>query len=177
MSESKKPLLFISHKHADEAIATKFGDFIAKAAAGRVEVYQSSNYRRQGPEPGGAGLSQQLREAIARADVFLLLFTFADQDWANPIFETGIALDPGGDPTTIFVVQCTQNEPPRVLADSHVYVDAREQKDIIRLVTKILTGKEVFFSFSGQALSGWTSDSGQGFPSRVADGPSGRATD
>src|SRR5437867_156245 len=127
MPDAKKPLLFLSHKHADEIIASKFGDFIAKAAAGRVEVYQSSNYRRLGPEPGGAGLSEQLRNAIARADVFLLLYTFADQDWANPIFETGIALDPGGDPTTIFVVQCTQNEPPRVLADSQVYVDAREQ--------------------------------------------------
>lgn len=51
-NEISKPLVFISHKHADELIASKFGDFISKAAAGRVDIYQSSNFRRQGPEPG-----------------------------------------------------------------------------------------------------------------------------
>lgn len=155
----KKPLVFLSHKHADEPIASKFSDFISKAAAGRVEVYQSSNYRHRGPEPGAAGLSDQLRNAIAGADVFVLIYTFADHDWANPIFETGIALDPGGDPTTVFVVQCTQSEPPRVLADSQVYVDARELKDVTRFVVRLLTGTTVFHSFERKPLSGWAAES------------------
>jgi hypothetical protein len=159
--EPKRPLVFLSHKHSDEKIATAFGDFISKSASGKLEVFQSSNYRRSGPEPGAAGLSDQLRAAIARADVFILLYTFADLDWANPILETGIALDLGGDPTTVFVIQCTQKEPPRVLADSQVYVDARDPRDVMRFVTRLLTARDVFFSLSGNALTGWTPDSNE----------------
>jgi len=159
MDESKKPLVFLSHKHADELIATTFGNFISKAGAGRVDIYQSSNYRRAGPEPGAGGLSDQLRNAIARADVFILIYTFADHDWANPIFETGIALDPGGEPTTVFIIKCTQSDPPRVLADAHLYIDAIELKDVTRFVTRLLTAKDVFHSLNGTALTGWTSES------------------
>ena len=69
-----QPLLFISHKHDDEAIASKVAKFVRTITGGQVDVYQSSTPEFEGPRVGKP-LKDELRDALWRTDVVILVYT------------------------------------------------------------------------------------------------------
>ena len=81
MSDPLVPLVFISHKHADRAIATAFGVFIRSEATRPIRIFLSSSPEFEGVR-AGKSLSAEIRKALADADLFLLLYTSEDNDWS-----------------------------------------------------------------------------------------------
>ena len=76
-----KPVLFISHRHEDRAIADVLRKFIQSRTGGRVTVFQSSSPDAEGPKQG-QNVNQELRRALWHASVLVLIYTTRDQDWS-----------------------------------------------------------------------------------------------
>jgi len=51
MTDNPKPLVFISHKHINKAIADIMRQFIISSTGGNVEVFQSSSEQATGRTP------------------------------------------------------------------------------------------------------------------------------
>jgi len=75
------PLLFVSHKHSDRQIAEILARFIEERSAARIKVHLSSSPDFQGPR-FGKPLNAQLREALWKTEVLILVYTSPDQDWS-----------------------------------------------------------------------------------------------
>jgi hypothetical protein len=73
-------MVFISHKHADRAIADAVRSFIERKTNREVVVYQSSSAEAESPYLGRP-LTTELKEALWKAGVVILLYTSEDQDW------------------------------------------------------------------------------------------------
>jgi hypothetical protein len=144
-----KPLLFISHKHADSQIASKLANFIRFSSQNRVKVYLSSDPAYIHPEYGRS-LNNELRNALGEANAVILIFTSEDQDWSYCMWECGVATDPKTQPTNIYVFQCGDGI-PKPFADI-VHINAREPNDIRRF-TNFLLRDEKFFPTWGQAIA------------------------
>ena len=102
--------LFISHKHFDRQIAEVLGRFIEERSAARIKVYLSSSPDFPGPRFGKA-LNAQLRDALWRTELLILVYTSADQDWSYCMWECGMAAHPHGPNTTLIVFQCGPDIP------------------------------------------------------------------
>lgn len=82
----EKPVLFISHRHADRAIADTLRKFVQARTSGRISVYQSSSANADGPKHG-KNLSQELRQALWRAGAVILIYTNHEQNWSYCMWE------------------------------------------------------------------------------------------
>jgi hypothetical protein len=145
----EKPLLFISHKHADSQIASKLANFIRFSSQNRVRVYLSSDPSYVHPEYGRS-LNNELRNALGEADALILIFTSEDQDWSYCMWECGVATDPKNPPTNIYVFQCGEGI-PKPFADI-VRINAKEPNDIRRF-TNFLLRDPTFFPRRGEAIA------------------------
>jgi len=145
----EKPLLFISHKHADSQIASKLANFIRFSSQNRVKVYLSSDPAYIHPEYGRS-LNNELRSALGEADALILIFTSEDQDWSYCMWECGVATDPKTAPTNIYVIQCGDGI-PKPFADI-VRINAREPNDLRRF-TNFLLRDQKFFPRRGEAIA------------------------
>src|SRR5512132_3483736 len=103
-------LLFISHKHSDSTIAQVLAAFIEERSNGIVKVHLSSSPNFQGPRFGKA-LNAELREALWRTEVFVLVYTSSDHDWSYCMWECGVASRPQSPNSTIIVFQCGPDVP------------------------------------------------------------------
>ena len=128
------PYVFVSHKHSDAAIATVISNFISKASAGAVKVHNSSNPNFEGPRIG-KNLNNELKKALAQAQVVILIFTSEGEDWQYCMWECGVATDPRDETpeTKIAVFQVTQDS-SRVFHDQVVFKNDAE--DILKFVTQ-----------------------------------------
>jgi len=142
------PLLFISHKQKDSAIASAIGRFVESRTGGNVRTYQSSRFIAEGPRPGRS-LSNELRRAVAEASVVVLVYTFPDEDWNYCMWECGIASDPASPEARIVVLQCSDEVP--VLFTDQVRVKARDLVDVQRFTEELLTAPDFFPGFPGPA--------------------------
>jgi hypothetical protein len=104
------PLLFVSHKHSDRQIALALARFIEERSAARIKVHLSSSPDFQGPRFGKA-LNAQLREALWKTKVLILVYTSPDQDWSYCMWECGMASHPQSPNTTVIVLQCGADVP------------------------------------------------------------------
>jgi hypothetical protein len=142
-----KPVLFISHRHDDCAIADVLRRFIEARTGGRVRVFQSSSAGAKGPKQG-ENLSEELRQALWHASVVVLIYTTRDQDWSYCMWECGVAQLP--EPSSTVVFQCA-DQFPRVFADQ-VRVGVRNEQDIERFVNDLLT-EPAYFPQLGRAAT------------------------
>lgn len=133
----KKYRLFISHKHADSAIALCLAEFFRVKSLGKIEVHLSSAPNYRGP-PIGEPLTDSLKKALSDSDALVLLYTTADKDWSYCMWECGVATDPKTPHTNIYVIQCGDEVPSPFAQD--VRVDARDPVDLQRFVTLLLSG-------------------------------------
>lgn len=152
---STNPLVFISHKHADRAIAETIGRFVKNRSAGKVRVHLSSSPDFEGPR-FGAPLNEELKRALGAADAVILVFTSESEDWSYCMWECGVATDPGDEsPTAVVVVQCTPAE-PKPFGDQ-LRVDARNLDSVQGFVKALLTTTD-FFARQDEAITGFASE-------------------
>ena len=137
-----EPRLFISHKHSDTRIARVLAEFIEARSNGGVRVHLSSSPDFQGPK-FAASLNAQLREALWKTDVLILVYTSADADWQYCMWECGVATHVHSAETNIVVFQCG-HEVPAPFRDV-LRVDARSHDDLRRFTDQFVHDP-VFFS-------------------------------
>lgn len=144
-----KPLVFISHKHSDSAIATVVAKFLRDRSLGQVDVFLSSNWTFRGPR-FGAGLNGELQSTLWNTDVLILVYTTSDQDWSYCMWECGVATHPDSPNTRIIVFQCGHESPTPFAND--LRLDARKS-DHVRRFTKQFLSDETFFPSRKEALA------------------------
>src|SRR5437764_4371065 len=146
-----EPLLFISHKHSDKAIAEVLGNFIRSEAVRPIRIFLSSSPGFEGVR-FGKGISGELKTALAEADVFLLIYTSADEDWSWCMWEWGVANHPASANTTMVVLQCGSDSPKVDTGTKRVNV--RKIEEVQAFVKQYFTDAGLFPSLKGQALAG-----------------------
>jgi TIR domain len=144
-----KPLVFISHRHKDKAIATVISNFLKAQSGGRVGIFQSSSFAGKGPEIG-KNLVEQLKQYLWTASVVILVYTAPDQDWGYCMWECGVAMDPRSPDTKVILFQCAGHAPG--LFAGQVVVDIRNSGIIQRFANEFLTSPQ-FFPRYGRAIS------------------------
>jgi hypothetical protein len=141
--------LFISHKHSDRDIAEVVANFIENRSNGQVKVYLSSSPDFQGPRYG-PNLNAQLRDALSKSDVLILIYTTADNDWQYCMWECGFASRPSTPPTNIVIFQCGSDVP--VPFQDVLRVKVTNPDDLKRFADQFLRDKG-FFPSAGHALA------------------------
>lgn len=136
-----KPLLFISHLHADKRIADVIRNFIISRSGGRVEVFQSSSARASGPK-AGEDLTQQLMEWLWRASVVILVYTSPSRDWSYCMWECGIAINPASPRTRVIVLQSGERYP--ALFANDLRINLRTPSAIQQFTNEFLTDPNFF---------------------------------
>jgi hypothetical protein len=145
-------VLFISHRHADERIATVLNEQLQSWQLERGEIFQSSD--AQGGAHIGGVLSHELLGALSEARLVLLVYTVADSDWSYCMWECGAAMQSTTTPTKVIVLRMT-DESPAVLRDL-VSIRASVDVDIKRFVYQFFREKD------------WVRE-GQAFNSKISD--------
>lgn len=144
-----KPVLFISHRHEDRAIADVLRKFIQARTGGRVSVFQSSSPDAEGPKQG-KNVNQELRRALWHASVLILIYTTRDQDWSYCMWECGVAQLPEPSDTKTVVFQ-SGDQFPEVFADQ-LRVGLRDEQAIEKFVSDLLTDAD-YFPKRGRAIT------------------------
>lgn len=132
-------VVFISHRHADEPIASVLNRHLQKWHLRQDEIFQSSNVG--GGARFGGQLHKELLGALSEARLVLLVYTVADADWSYCMWECGVAVDPnqGETPTRIISFRLTEDV-PQVLQDL-VSVRTSDEHDIKRFVQQFFREK------------------------------------
>jgi hypothetical protein len=141
VDESKRPLLFISHKHENCAIANALREFVKLATAGKVEVFQSSSEQAETTRAGHR-LDQELKKALWQSDAFIMLYTYKELDWSYCMYEYGIADHKESPDTRIILFRCCDGEP--ALFAGQVNVDVRDPDSILKFTKQFLTDHDFF---------------------------------
>lgn len=152
----EKPLLFISHRHEDSAIADVVREFVTRNSMGKVKVAQSSSPAGIGPR-GGRKLTQELRNLLWEASVLILLYTEPTEDWQFCMWECGVATHPDYRPTDIYVFQCMHGIPK--VFEGEVSIDPRNPSSLQSFVNSFLTSETFFPGFEGLRMSDFPDNS------------------
>lgn len=142
-----KPLLFISHRHADKAIADVLREWLEKWSMGSIDVYQTS---AAGNEPQLGNLNEKLKERLSEAQSVALIYTHAHYDWSYCMWECGVATDPRTPDTRVVPFQCFKEVPPP-FADS-IRVNVHEGSSVHNFAAAFLTDPG-FFPRYGRAVA------------------------
>jgi hypothetical protein len=156
-SPTTRTLLFISHRHADQAIADVVRKFVTNHSGGRIEVFQSSSADATAPRVGRE-LRRELKESLWSARIVILIYTSPDEDWSYCMWECGVATHPQTPETKIVVLQCSSH-PPSVYTDA-VRVNAQDLIDIQKFTNDFLTTPD-FFPGHGEAIAPGFSPNGE----------------
>lgn len=144
-----RPSVFISHKHADSKIADEFSRFINLYTGKRAKVFQSSSNWQDAPQVG-RNLTKELRMALWKTDILLLIYTDPRHDWDWCMWECGVASHPDSPDTKIILIQCGPETPK--LFNDQVHVNARNLVDIQKFVNEFLTAPD-FFPALGDSIT------------------------
>ena len=148
------PNVFISHRHADKAIAETVADFLHQRSSGAATIFCSSSVDHVAPI-AGVNLEQSLKKALALCDVVVLVFTSESEDWSFCMWECGVATDPRDQrPTNVVVFQCGENAPKPYV--DYLRVDTRDAESVTGFVKTFLTGTDYFPDH--EPLTGFASD-------------------
>lgn len=147
------PQIFISHRHKDRQIADVVREWIQDVTSKQMPVYQTSQAR--GGASIGGNLNPELARELLAAEVVVLVFTAADDDWSYCMWECGVAFDPQDPKTRVVVLQCG-SDAPKPLQHS-VTVQATDLVSVSQFAGQFLT-KEDFFPRYGAAITGLSQD-------------------
>jgi len=146
-----EPLIFISHKHSDRAIATVVRSFITEQTRSMVRVFQSSD--PSAVTPGiGRTVTRDLCAALWDASAVILIYTVPDLDWSYCMWECGVATLPTSPDTRIILLQCGASSPS--LFDGQLGVKATDRLSVQTFVTQFMTSPN-FLPRSNGALTGY----------------------
>lgn len=144
--------LFLSHRHEDAGIAAAVGSLLRDATAGNVDVCVSSDSRFSGPRPAD-GLHDGIRQAVARSQALLLLYTGGPADWSWCLLETFLAMEVVHIPVLIL---STDRKRPSALQHIHS-VHSRSRNELRAFVRHFLTASD-FFKDQREPLTRHTPD-------------------
>lgn len=148
------PNVFISHRHADKAIAETVAKFLHERSSGAATIFCSSSVDHVAPV-AGVSLEKSLKTALASCDVVVLVFTSESEDWSFCMWECGVATDPSDQrPTNVVVFQCGDNAPKPYV--EYLRVNARDAESVTGFVKTFLTGTDYFPGHD--PLTGFSSD-------------------
>lgn len=105
----EKPVVFISHRHADKAIAHVVNRHLAEWGIAERNIFQSSD-PKQG-STAGQNQAQYLKSKLANTNLFILIYTHSDEDWAFCMWEAGIVQGRSDVNTRFVVFQGTEDAP------------------------------------------------------------------
>ena len=127
VSQQSTFTVFISHRHQDAKIAEVVHDVLSNTwlRGTSAEIYMSS---LPGAGRPGADLTNFLKDKLKRTDLFLLVFTQADEDWSYCMWELGVVSGTETKPTQIIVLNCSTAEPRVRIAD--LSINARDEASI-----------------------------------------------
>ena len=140
-STAGSPLLFISHRHAQKAIADVLRDFIDTWTGGAIDVHQSSSAEAAGPRQG-QNLTDELRRYLWRTSVLVLIYTTHDEDWSYCMWECGVAQLPEPSATKTIVLQTSDQHP--AVFDNQLRAKLRSLDDVEKFVNSLLTDPDYF---------------------------------
>ena len=153
-----KPTVFISHRHADKAIAEVVATFLDERSAGAATIHCSSHTDFRRPTAGDS-LAVSLKRALGASDIVVLIFTSEAEDWSWCMWECGVATDPNDERSTkVVVLQCGESA-PRPYGE-HVRVDVRNLDSLTGFVKTVLTTTD-YFPAVGTSLTQFPGDSRQ----------------
>lgn len=152
-----RPLLFISHRHADRAIADVLRKFVTDRSGGRIAVFQSSSAEADNPRVGRE-LHTELKHHLWRAGVVVLVFTSPEEDWSYCMWECGVATHPASPETKIIVLQCGPQS-PSVYSDA-VRVTAPDVESVRNFAKDFLTSAD-FFPNHGEKVAPGFAENGE----------------
>lgn len=153
-----KPTVFISHRHADKAIADVVATFLDERSAGVATIHCSSNSGFARPTAGDS-LGGSLKRALGASDLVALIFTSAAEDWSWCMWECGVATDPDDERLTKVVVLQCGDAVPAPYGDS-VRVDVRSLDSLTGFVKTVLTTTD-YFTDAEDPLTRFSGDSRQ----------------
>ena len=149
LTVATRPLLFISHRHADRLIADALRRFVTDRSGGRIAIFQSSSAHAENPRVGRE-LQKELKEQLWAAGVVILVYTSPDEDWSYCMWECGVATHPASPETKIVVLEFGPRS-PRVYTDA-VRVNARDLMGVQKFTSEFLTSVD-FFPGYGEAVA------------------------
>ena len=145
------PLIFISHKQSDKALAEAVARFLESEATRQIRIFLSSSPGFEGVR-FGKPITGDLRDVLADADVFLLLYTSADEDWSWCMWEWGVANHPASAKTTMVILQCGSEAPKIDVGNRRVNV--RQKDEIHAFVKQYFTNVGFFPSLGVEPFGG-----------------------
>ena len=148
-ADDGRPLIFISHKHADAVLAEKLNRWITGLTGGHVRVFASSDAGAERPTIG-EDLDSELAKNLWRAGIVILLYTYDDHDWSYCAWECGVALNPIEKDTRIICLQCLDKGPN--IQENRVRVIVGDEQSMIDFAK--MFGNPDFYPKHGKALSG-----------------------
>ena len=104
-----KPVVFISHRHADKDIADVVKKHLLDWGIIGKNIFQSSDPRRASMH--GQNLIEYLKSKLEKTNLFILIYTHEDEDWQFPMWEAGVVQGGSTVNTRLVVFQCTEDEP------------------------------------------------------------------
>jgi TIR domain len=108
--------IFISYRFADKPVAEVIRRNLTRW--GFDNIYFARGGRSTQSPRIGENLSDQLRKALAEAELVILVYTLVDEDWAWCMWECGLASALGEiDSTRVVVFQCSISDTPKVFSD------------------------------------------------------------
>lgn len=99
----RRPVIFVSHKHMDVAIASRTQDELSELLGDAVRIHNTSDARGGAP-PRGTRWAGSCEPLLHQTSLVILLDTADDEDWRWYFYECGVANDPMGDVPTETVV-------------------------------------------------------------------------
>lgn len=118
MPTEVKPVIFISHRHEDSVIADAFRRQLLNWGFTNQQIFQSSHPRGTSATIGSS-IRREIRKALSKTHLVILVFTYSRFDWQYCMWEVGLASDPLHEKTRIIVLQCFDDR-PKVFADDLV---------------------------------------------------------
>lgn len=110
--DDSNPLVFISHRHEDAALADALREWIVHRTAIDVDVLQTSNWKAENIRIGG-DVNRELLRQLRLASLVILLYTTPGPDWEYCFWECGAAMSNTSVETKLVVFDCGR-EPPQV---------------------------------------------------------------
>ena len=129
--------IFISHRHQDAHLAKALHDELRTWVDGKGEIYLSSLPGQGRP---GNDLNAFLKDKLKQTDLFILVFTLADEDWSFCMWELGVVTGADTKPTRVVVFSCA-NKQPKVRIANDAY-NARETNSVMDFVQVFHTNRE-----------------------------------
>lgn len=103
--------IFLSHRFADKQIAN-----VVRRHLG-IWGFDTTIFQASAPGHGtrvGEHIADEIKDALHRAKLVILIYTLTDHDWSFCMWECGLATHPKKADTRTIVLQCNAHDTPRI---------------------------------------------------------------